>query len=208
MRDLKLLDYTQSRLHISTISTKTSLDQIKKAKKDKLKVSTDIAAHQLILNEEAIQTFDTNLKVMPPLRSEKTRKALIEGVINGTIDAISSDHSPIEIESKKCEFQTAKFGIIGLETVFPIINTILKDHLQVDQIIDLISKNPRNILKLEQPIIAEKQKANITLFDPSKEWVYTKEEIQSISKNTPFVNYKFTGKSLGVINNGKIQIQN
>ncbi|MBJ04390.1 MAG: dihydroorotase [Flavobacteriales bacterium] len=207
MRNLKLLEYTNSKLHLSTISTKNSLRQIKAAKTKKLKVSSDVAAHQLILNDESLRNFDTNLKVMPPLRDELTRKALIKGIKDGIIDAISSDHSPIEIESKKCEFNKAEFGIIGLETVFPITNTILKDDLKLEEIIQLISSNPRQILGIKQPIIIENQKANITLFDPDLKWYYQEDDIQSLSKNSPFINHQFTGKSLGIINKGDVYIK-
>ena len=141
---------------------------------------------------------------MPPLRDETTRLSLIKAILNGTIDAVSSDHTPIEIESKKCEFKEAEFGMIGLETVFPIINTVLKDKLQLEKIIDLISINPRRIINQKIPTIEVNEEANITMFDPNKEWTYTAEEIVSISKNTPFINYNFIGKPLGVINKGHI----
>ena len=145
---------------------------------------------------------------MPPLRDEQTRKSLIKGIIDGTIDAISSDHTPIEIEGKKCEFERAEFGMIGLETVFPIINTVLKDKLEISKIIDLISTNPRKILNRPCPKIDINEKANITLFDPIKEWQYKEEMIVSKSKNTPFINQKFTGKVLGIINKSKMLINN
>ena len=208
MRDLALLKYTNSKLHISTISSEKSVQHILKAKKANLRITTDIAAHQIILDESAIEKFNSNFKVMPPIRCEKNRLALIEGLINGSIDAVSSDHSPIEIENKECEFQKAKFGIIGLETVFPIINTVLKDKIDIEKIIDLISTNPRKITNQKIPIIQENERANITLFDPLKKWVYSKDHIQSISKNTPFIDYSFTGKVLGIINNGKTMINN
>tara|TARA_B100001250_G_scaffold413212_1_gene446599 strand:+ start:1121 stop:2404 length:1284 start_codon:yes stop_codon:yes gene_type:complete len=207
LRDLSLLKYTNSKLHISTISTEKALKNIKQAKKDKLKISTDVAAHQIILTEKLLNVFNTNLKIMPPIRSEKTRLALIQGILNGTIDAVSSDHTPIEIESKKCEFEKAKFGILGLETVFPIINTVLKDKIELSKIIELISINPRKILGTTVPKIEEKEIANMTLFNPSKKWKYTEKEICSISKNTPFINYDFIGKPIGIINKGKILIE-
>ena len=206
MRDLEILRYTNSKLHISTISTQKSVQNIKKAKKEKLKISTDIAAHNLILNDEEINTFNSNFKVKPPLRDEKTRLFLIENILNGTIDAVSSDHSPIQIEKKKCEFEQAEFGIIGLETTFPIINTVLKGKMELSKIIDLISRNPRKILKQKTPQIQEGEKANMTLFDPNKTWRYQKEEIISKSKNTPFIGYQFTGQIIGIINNGQIEI--
>ncbi|MBF25578.1 MAG: dihydroorotase [Flavobacteriales bacterium] len=208
LRDLSILKYTNSKLHISTISSKSAINNIAKAKKNKLNISTDVAAHQLILTDELLTNFNTNLKVIPPIRDESNRKALIKGIINGTIDAISSDHTPIDIENKKCSFQQAEFGIIGLETVFPIINTILKEELELAKIIDLISKNPRQILGQKNPIIEENEIANITLFNPTQKWKYTEDEICSKSKNTPFINWEFIGKPLGVINKGKIKIYN
>lgn len=204
MRDLSLLRYTKSKLHLSTISSKTALKEIKKAKSEKLDISTDVAAHHLILNDTVFNNFNSNFKVMPPLRNETTRLSLIKAILNGTIDAVSSDHTPIEIESKKCEFEEAKFGIIGLETVFPIINTVLKDKLELEKIIDLISINPRKITNQKIPKIAVNEEANITMFDPYKEWTYKENEIVSISKNTPFINYDFIGKPIGIINKGGI----
>ena len=203
-RDLSLLRYTKSKLHLSTISSKTSLKEIKKAKHEKLNISSDVAAYNLILDDNAFNNFNSDLKVMPPLRDETTRLALIKAIINGTIDAVSSDHTPIEIESKKCEFKEAKFGMIGLETVFPIINTVLKDKLELEKIIDLISINPRKIINQKIPKIQINEEANITMFDPHKAWTYKESEIASISKNTPFINYNFIGKPLGIINKGRI----
>ena len=204
MRDVAILKYTNSRLHISTISTTQSINTIKKAKKEKLNISTDIAAHQIMLTDALCSGYDSNFKVMPPLRNEQTRKTLIKGILDGTIDAISSDHTPIDIDNKKCEFEKAEFGMIGLETVFPIINTVLKDQLELCKIIDLISSNPRKILGLKTPKIAENEYANLTLFNPTETWTYKKSDIASLSKNTPFINYNFIGKPIGIINKGKI----
>lgn len=208
LRDLNLLKYSNSKLHISTISTNKSVKHIQKAKKEKLNISTDVAAHQLILTDELLKGFNTHLKVMPPIRDENNRKGLIDGILNGTIDAVSSDHTPIDIDNKRCEFEKAKFGMIGLETVFPIINTLLKDKLDLSKIIELISTNPRKIIGTKIPTIQEQEEANMTLFNPTEKWTYTKNEICSISKNTPFINSEFYGKSLGIINNGKILITN
>jgi len=203
-RDLSLLKYTKSKLHLSTISSKGMLKEIKRAKNEKLNISSDVAAHNLMLNETVFNHFNSNYKVMPPLRDETTRLSLIKAIINGTVDAVSSDHTPIEIESKKCEFKEAKFGVIGLETVFPIINTVLKDQLELEKIINLISINPRKIINQKIPTIQINEEANMTMFDPNKEWTYKESEILSISKNTPFINHNFIGKPLGIINKGDI----
>jgi len=206
-RDLEILKYTNSKLHISTISTSESVKRIKKAKNEKLRITTDVAAHQLILTDQLFTEYNSNLKVQPPIRDEKTRLSLIEGIINGTIDTVSSDHTPIEIDCKKCEFEKSEFGIIGLETVFPNKNTVLKNKLKLENIINLISINPRKILDLKIPKIEENEVANLTLFNPKVKWNYTEKEITSKSKNTPFINYEFIGKSVGIINNNQILIQ-
>ncbi len=205
-RDLNILKYTQSRLHLSTISSYEAVNKIKNAKRSNLNISSDIAAYNLLLTDSWIDNFDSNLKVFPPLRSEKTRKKLISGILDGTIDAVSSDHSPIEIENKRCEFERAKFGIIGLGTVFPILNTVLHDQLDLSKIVELICHNPRKILKTKIPKIQEGQEANMTLFDPKKEWTYHDDHIHSLSSNTPLINYKFKGEVLGIINQKKIHL--
>ena len=206
LRDIALLKYTKSRLHISTISCEASINHINKAKKNNLNLTSDIAAHQIILNDNDLIEFNTLNKVMPPLRSKKTQSALIKAIKDGVINAISSDHNPVEEELKVVEFDQAEFGMIGIETVFPIINTVLKDHININKITELISINPRTILNIVTPVIEINTKANITLFDPFKEWTYKKEHIQSLSKNTPFINYKFTGKVVGIINKGKVSL--
>ena len=205
-RDIELTKYTRGRLHFSTISTKKSLELIKKAKEKNIHISNDIAAYQLILNDEMLSEFNTNLKVFPPIRSKKMQKELIKNIKSGNIDAISSNHTPIESEKKKCSFVNAEFGMIGLEATFGIVNTVLKKEIALEKIIELLSINPRKILNIECPKIEEKNKANITLYDPEKTWVFKIKDIQSKSKNSPFDNYEFTGKVVGIINNGALHI--
>jgi len=173
-----------------------------------VKVSTDIAAYQLILHDEMLLNFDSNLKLFPPLRNKAVQKELIKNIKDGTIDAISSNHSPLEIEKKKCSFSKSEFGIIGLETAFSIICSTLKNEINLGKIIELLSINPRKILKIDCPKIEENNLANITLFDPEKKWRFQKSDIQSKSENTPFINHDFTGKIIGIINKGQISIEN
>ena len=205
-RDIELTDYNKGKLHFSTVSTKKSLELIKKAKEKNINISNDIAAYQLILNDEMLSNFDANLKVFPPIRSKKMQKEFIKNIKTGNIDAISSNHTPIELEKKKCSFANAKFGIIGLETTFAIANTVLKKEIELEKIIELLSINPRKILNIECPKIEEKNKANITLYDPEKKWIFRRNDIKSKSKNSPFENYEFTGRALGVINNGMLHL--
>ena len=203
-RDISLLKYTNSRLHLSTISSYNALKKIKKAKSENLNLTVDVAAYNLILNTNLIKDFDTNVKLLPPLRTEETRLFLIDSIIDGTIDAVSSDHTPLEFEDKNCEFNLAKFGMIGLKTLFPILNKVLGKKIELHQIIKLISQNPRRILNLPENSIKIGKKANLTLFDPQKKWKYEERDICSLSKNTPFIGSNFEGISLGVYNNSKL----
>ena len=205
-RDIQLTKYSKGKIHISTVSTKKSFGLIKKAKKEGVKISCDIAAHQLILNDEMLMNFDTNLKIFPPARNKKLKKDILNAIKDNTIDVICSDHTPIEIEKKKCSFNNADFGITGLETTFSICNSILKDEISIEKIIELLSINPRKILNIPPVCIEEKNYANITMFDPNENWTYLEKNIQSKSKNSPFVNQKFTGKIIGIVNNGKISL--
>ena len=203
-RDISLLKYTNSRLHLSTISSYNALKKIKKAKSENLNLTTDVAAYNLILNTDSTKDFDTNMKLLPPLRSEKTRLFLIQSIIDGTIDAVSSDHTPLEVEDKNCEFNLAKFGMIGLKTLFPILNKVLGKKMELYKIIKLISQNPRKILNMPENSIKIGKKANLTFFDPNKKWKYEEKDICSLSKNTPFIGSNFEGVSLGVFNNSKL----
>ena len=202
-RDISLCKYTESKLHLSYISTKNSVSKIKKAKKEGRKISADVALHNLILTDQEITHFDTRYKVMPPLRSKKDCSALIKGLKDGTIDIICTDHSPENEENKKTEFNNAAFGIIGLETAFGLIGKYLSKHLSLSEIIEKIAINPRRLLKLESGNIKEGNTANLTLFNPKLEWEFKKTDIESKSVNTPFVGKKLKGKALAICNKGK-----
>jgi dihydroorotase len=201
MRDLKLLEYANiqsenSVLHFSTISTAKSVELIREAKKKGLPVSCDIAAHQLAFTDADLREFDTNLKVNPPFRSQNDIEALQKGLADGTIDAVVSDHNPQDEEAKNLEFDLADFGIIGLETAFAVANNYGK--LSIDNLIEKFTTNPRNLLRMPQISIKEGEIANLTLFNPDLEWTFTESDIQSKSKNSPFIGKKIKGKVLGV----------
>jgi len=202
-RDISICKYTESKLHLSYISTKNSVSKIKKAKKEGSKISADVALHNLILTDEEITHFDTRYKVMPPLRSKKDCTALIKGLKDGTIDVICTDHSPEDEENKKTEFNNAAFGIIGLETAFGLIGKHLSKHLSLAEIIKKIAINPRRLLQLKSGNIEEGNTANLTLFNPDLEWEFQKTDIESKSVNTPFVGEKLKGKALAICNKGK-----
>jgi len=204
-RDISLCEYTNSRLHLSYISTRDSVKKIKNAKRRGVKVTSDVALHNLFLTDEAINNFDTRYKVMPPLRSKDDNKALISALKDGTIDVITTDHRPITDEYKKIEFDNAANGIIGLETAFGLLGKHILPEIDLHTLVEKISNNPRKILKMEEIIIKEGEKANITLFNPKLKWVFNEEDIASKSSNTPFIGEELTGKALAVFNNGQFR---
>ena len=204
VRDLYLAEYTDSKVHFSTISTAKAVDLIRDAKQKGLKVTCDVSAHHLVLTEDALSDFDTNYKVKPPLRTQKDVDALLEGVKTGVIDAIVSQHKPQEIELKQVEFEIANYGIIGLQTV---LSLLLKANLSLDLIVEKLAIKPREILGLQIPKIEEQQLANLTVFDKSQ-WYYQKENNFSKSFNSPFINSTLNGKVWLTCNNSQINISN
>ena len=198
-RNLFILEYTGGKLHFPTISTAKSVQLIKEAKSRGLSVSCSVAVHHLVLTDEKLDGFDTRFKVTPPLRADADRKALIKGLKDGTIDMITSDHNPIDIEHKKMEFDLAKNGTIGLESTFGALLTVLPLELVVEKL-----TSARRFFSNENEAIAEHTKANFTLFNPDGNWNFAKENILSKSKNSAFLGAKMTGKVYGIFNNGQL----
>lgn len=199
-RDLALLEYTGGKLHIPTISTTKGVQLIKEGKKKGLDVSCSVAAHHIFLTDHEIQSFDTNFKVKPPLRSEKDVKSLIKGLKDGTIDMIVSDHNPIDIENKNVEFENGYFGTIGLETLFGSVN----QKLELEQIIDCLTVKPNKRFDLPVSVIENDTKANLTLFDPDTEYIFEKDHILSKSKNSAFLGKSMKGKIYGIVSNNQL----
>ncbi len=206
-RDLYLVEYTEGKLHFNTVSTSGSVDLIKEAKKKGLKITADVGAAHLLLDDSNLEDFDSRFKVQPPFRDKKHIQALIKGLKSGAIDAICSDHQAEDIENKKREFDYAAFGIINLQTAYAAANTALKGKLEIEEIIEKLSHQPRKILGLETIEIKEGATANLTLFDPDLEWTLEKKAILSKSFNSPFIGMKLIGKALGVINNNKMSLK-
>ncbi len=202
VRDLFLLEYTGGKLHIPTISTAKSVALIKEAKQKGLNVSCSVTAHHLTLTDDELENFDTNTKVLPPLRTKKDTKALLKGVKEGVIDCIISDHNPIDIEHKKVEFVNAKYGTIGLESLFGAVNSVL----DLNTTIKCLTVNPKKIFNISCTPIKIGEKADITLFNPQLEYTFTSEYIYSTSKNAIFLNKKLKGKTYGIIKNNNCTI--
>jgi dihydroorotase len=198
-RNLFLLEYTGGKLHIPTISTAKSVTLIQEAKAKGLQVSCSVAVHHLVLNDEKLEEFDTRYKVTPPLRSEADRLALIEGVKNGIIDTITSDHNPIDIEQKKMDFDTAKNGTIGLESAFGALLTILP----VETVVEKLTSG-RALFGLKTPSIIEGTPANLCLFNPDGKSTFTSDKILSKSKNSAFIGSEIKGEVYGILNQNQL----
>lgn len=204
-RDLDLLKYAGGKIHFSNITSKESVNLIKKAKKRGYAVTCDVSVHHLVHTDEDLSGYDSNYKINPPLRTAKDRQALIRGLNEGVIDVITSSHFPQDEESKKLEFDKAEFGILGLQTLLPSLLSMTPD-LESSTWLEKLTSNPRQILKLPVVKIDQKESANLTLFDPRAKWTLDDQTNQSKSRNSPFYGQALTGKVKAVINSNKFQI--
>jgi dihydroorotase len=198
-RNINLAEYLHAPIHIANITTKKSVELIKQAKEKGLRVTASVNSYNLALDDSFLMEFDSNYKVNPPLRTKADIEALLKGIADGTIDAITSDHRPQEIETKNLEFDNASSGMIGLEILFAIANSN-KGRIKLESLIETITINPRSILKLPNIKLDVEEVANLTLFNPNEKWVFEKKHIKSKSFNSPFLNTTFTGKVIGTYN--------
>jgi dihydroorotase len=199
-RNIQILEYTGGKMHIPTISTKGSVDLIKKAKAKKLNITCGVAAYNLSIDERELEGFDTNFKVNPPLRTKEDIEALKKGLADGVIDVIVSDHNPQDVESKDLEFDLADNGMIGLESCFGVVNAALSAKDSLDVIVDAFTKKPRTILGLKDVSVTEGVDANLTLFNPGKKYVFEKAHIVSTNKNSGFIGKELLGEVIAVVN--------
>ena len=208
-RDLELAVHVGARLHVPHVSSARSVEHIKTLKKKSEKISAEVTAHHLFFTDEDLVSYNTNLKVAPPIRSQKDKKALINAVKNGTIDCIATDHAPHTIEEKEGTFDIAPFGMIGLETCFGAVNKVLVHDSNMSQmsLIKLLTVNPRKIMGIDQNLFAEGSHAEITIYDPNKTWKFSKNNIYSKSYNSPFIGIELKGKIKATIVKGYISQQ-
>lgn len=206
-RDVALARYCgNARYHAQHLSSANSIDIIAAAKKEGLRVSCEAAPHHFFSTEDALVDYDSNFKMNPPLRTQRDVDRIIEGLANGDIDCIASDHAPHALHEKQTEFELAACGIIGLETSVAVALTALHHKAGIDlkRIVELFSTGPRKLLNLKEIDISIGQSANLTIFDPSDEWIVDPSAFKSKSKNTPYAGVKLKGKPKYVVNNGKI----
>jgi len=200
-RDLEILEYTGGSLHIPTISSSKSVELIRSAKAKGLDVSCSVAIHNIILKDDDILNYNTNFKVNPPLRTQRSIDALIEGLNDGTIDMVTSDHNPISLEDKRVEFDSAEFGTIGLETSFGVLNSIFS----VKKTVAILTKG-KSRFGVKNSSINVGNICDISLFNPIGNYIFCEKHILSKSKNSIFIGKKLKGNVYGVIANNKIEI--
>ncbi len=198
-RDIYLAEYADSRVHISNISTAGSVELIRQAKKKGIKITASVPALQLAFDDSVLADFDSNFKVLPPLREPVDIKALHKGLLDGSIDVICSNHVPLENEAKSLEFSYAKFGAIGLETTFALCSTHLGEKFTTEILVEKLCANPRKLLGLPNSGIAVGNQADLTIFEPNIKWNFTKADIFSKSKNTGLIGKELKGRPLGIV---------
>ncbi len=201
-RNIEILRYAGGRLHIYGVSTKEGVSLIKAAKKEGLNITASVFVHHLVFTDDDVKTYDSNYKICPPFRLKKDREALKKGLLDGTIDCICSQHTPIEIEGKKLEFEYATNGLISLETVYSIILKAFEGHNVEDKIGQWLSINPRNVIAKEVPVIDVKNLANFTIVNSKETWTF--EKSVSKSSNSPLIGSTLKGKVKAVFNQGKL----
>jgi dihydroorotase len=205
-RDIIILRYIpKAKYHVAHISTAGSINLVRDAKREKLNITAEATPHHFTLTEEVVQSYDTNTKMNPPLRTKDDVQAIKQALKDGTIDVIATDHAPHTIDEKDVEYEQAPFGIVGLETAIGLAITELieKKVLTLFQLVEKFSTNPRRIVNIPTIKIQEGEMANLTLLDPERNWVVDVQKFHSKSKNSPFHGYNLKGKAIGIINNGK-----
>jgi len=202
IRDLYLLEYTEGKIHIPTISTAKSVELIRDAKSKGLKVTCSVAVHNLLLTDDILKTFETNYKVLPPLRTEVDRLALIAGLQDGTIDLVTSDHNPLDVELKKVEFDHAEYGTIGLESSFGALQKIFS----TDKCVELLTKG-KTLFQIEDLPIEEGITADLTLFNPNESYIFSEDDILSKSQNAIFKDSELKGQVYGTFSKNQLTLK-
>ena len=204
-RDIELTKYTNSRLHITGVSTGKGLAKIRLAKQEGINVTCSVTPYHLFFCDDELVHYDTNLKVDPPLRTKEDMLELRKGIEDGTIDCIASHHLPQDWDHKVCEFEYAHNGMIGLQTTFSVINYLFPS-LPVMRLVDLFSNNARHIFSLQNNKIEVNAAADFTLFSLNEDFVFTDQINKSLSKNSPFINQQLKGSVIGVVNKDKVYL--
>ena len=201
-RDLELANMIQAKLHVPHVSSAGGAANIRRMKKLNPNITAEVTPHHLFFNDQALLEYNTNFKVAPPIRTEDDRKELIKAVKDGTFDCIATDHAPHTIEEKEATFESAPFGMIGLESCFGAVNKVL--DMPLKELLKLLTVNPRRVMGFEEDLFKIGCAAELTILDPAQEWIYKEQNIYSKSRNTPFIGEKLKGKVRYTISKGTI----
>lgn len=210
MRGILMSEYTEGKFHVAHISTKKSVEMVRAAKKAGVNITSEVTPHHFTLTDDAVKTYNTNTKMNPPLREKADVDEILKGLKDGTIDCIASDHAPHSYEEKEVEFEFAPNGILGLETQVGLALTELyhRKVLNLEQLIEKMSINPRNILNIPVPKFEAGQEANFTILDTDEVWTVDINKFRSKSRNSPFDRRLLTGRAVGVINKNRMYFEN
>ena len=205
-RDLELAEFTGARLHVPHVSSAKAVHHIREMKQKNKNVTAEVTPHHIFFNDDALTSFNTHLKVAPPIRTEEDRRALIQAVKEGTIDCIATDHAPHTIEDKETTFDLASFGMIGLESCFGAVHKVLVDQegLQLEDVIALLTAKPRAIMGFDPDLFTLGRVAEINVIDADKEWTFERDHVRSRSINSPFYGEPLKGKVELTISCGRI----
>ena len=205
-RDLKLAELTGARLHVPHVSTAESVQYIRDIKNQYNKITAEVTPHHLFYTDEALYDYDTNFKVAPPIRDIRSRKALIQGIKDGIIDCIATDHAPHTSHDKDTTFDLASCGLIGLESCLGVVKKVLVDDedLGLMEMIKLLTVSPRKIMGFDNDLLKKGKEAELVLFNEDEKWVFNRNDINSKSKNSPFINAQLSGKIIHTISKGVI----
>lgn len=207
VRDIILAEETGAHIHIAHVSTKGAVEAVRRAKNEGIHVTCEVTPHHFTLTDKFVEGYDTNFKMAPPLRSEEHLAAVIEGLKDGTIDAIATDHAPHHHDEKALEFDRAPMGITGLETGVGLAFTQLvhKGIIGLERLVELCSTNPARIFKLQgRGTLAPGSIADVTIIDPDRKWTYRNADSRSKSRNCPFEGWEFNGRAVATIVGGQI----
>ncbi len=207
VRDILLAAETGAHIHIAHVSTKGAVEAVRRAKNEGLNVTCEVTPHHFTLTDRSVEGYDTNYKMAPPLRSEADVEAVIEGIRDGTIDAIATDHAPHHHDEKALEFDRAPFGITGLETAVGLTfnELVQKGIISLERLVELCSANPARIFKLDgRGTLKPGSVADVTIIDPDLKWTYRNADSRSKSRNCPFDGWEFTGRAVMTMVGGRV----
>jgi dihydroorotase len=207
-RDIELARFTKGKVHICHVSTARGIELIRRAKNDGISVTCEVAPHHLVLNESCVEHYDTNCKMMPPLKGEEDIEGLFSGIADGTVDAIASDHAPHHLDSKQVEFSRATVGILGLQTSLPLfVELVSQGRVSAQRMVELLCAGPARSFGLSSGSLRVGCDADVAIVDPNRRWRFGESEIRSKSKNSPFIGRELCGAAVNVFVAGRCVVR-